>query len=112
MTAPIVDPALDALWKNVLDHWDDDKAHTAFLEHCRHQDQLVEAAVRYRGMAGDRARSEIAERRLKAVAILAMTKLESGRSTTPEARSQLSNVALIALFLLLTVAVLAVYPRC
>src|SRR5690606_27740328 len=29
------DPAFEALWAHVLGHWEDDKAHVAFLEHCQ-----------------------------------------------------------------------------
>ena len=36
----MTDAAFEALWKNVLDHWDEDKAHGAFLEHCRNAGQL------------------------------------------------------------------------
>ena len=69
------DAALEALWKNVVDRWDDEHTHGAFLEHCQNTDQLVEAAVRYRGMAGDRERGDAAQKRLQGVAILAMAKL-------------------------------------
>jgi hypothetical protein len=50
------DPVLDTLWKKVLADFDDGAAHAAFIEHCRATNQLLEAAVRYRGMAGDHAR--------------------------------------------------------
>ena len=102
----ISDPALEALWKNVLDRWDDEKAHAAFLDHCQNADQLVEAAVRYRGMAGDRERGEAAEKRLQGVAVLAMAKLESTRTTEPRGRSRVGSLLLIALFLAATILVL------
>jgi hypothetical protein len=76
------DPTLEALWKNVLDNWDKDAAHHAFLEHCQNHDVLDEAAVRYRGMKGDRDRGPGAEKRLGAVLILAMSKLEVASSVT------------------------------
>ena len=75
-----MDPAFDALWKSVLDRWSEDRAHGAFLEYCDATDQLAEAAARYRGMKGDRDRSEIAEKRLAAIAIVAIAKLEATRS--------------------------------
>lgn len=76
----MTDPVLEALWKRVLDGWDDDETHAAFTEHCRRTGQLLEAAVRYRGMAGDHARGAVADRHLRGVAILAMAALEQTRS--------------------------------
>ena len=80
------DAAFEALWKNVLDHWDEDKAHGAFLEHCRHENQLAEAAARYRGMTGDRERGPSAQKRLQGVLVLAMAALESTRTAAPAKR--------------------------
>lgn len=82
-TGPLVDPGIEALWAHVLDHWEDDKAHAAFLQQCDQLNQLPEAATRYRGMAGDHTRAEVAEKKLKAVAVLAMAKLESHRTAPP-----------------------------
>ena len=82
----MADAAFEALWKNVLDHWDEDRAHGAFLELCQATDQLAEAAARYRGMKGDRDRSAVAEQRLAGIAIVALAKLESTRSKAPRAR--------------------------
>jgi hypothetical protein len=101
------DPTLEALWKHALDHWNDDAAHGAFLEYCQRADRLVEAAVRYRGMTGDRDRSQVAEKRLSSVALLALAQLESARSRAPRARSNAGALALIAFFLLGTAGLLA-----
>ena len=103
----IPDPALEALWKNVLDRWNDDRAHGAFLDHCQAADQLVEAAVRYRGMTGDRERSESARKRLQGVAILAMAKLEQAR--TPRDRSRrwrFGGLLVTAFFIVATILML------
>lgn len=75
------DPTLEGHWKIVLDDWENDAAHGAFLEYCQKSDQLLEAAVRYRGMAGDRSRGPSADKRLGAISLLAISKLESARST-------------------------------
>lgn len=101
------DPVLEALWKRTLDAWGDETAHTAFLEYCRSREQLVEAAVRYRGMAADRERAEVAGKKLKAVALLALTQLEASRSSHPNARPQRASYALLAFFLLATIGLLA-----
>ena len=82
----MADAAFEALWKNVLDHWDEDRAHGAFLELCQATDQLAEAAARYRGMKGDRDRSAVAEKRLAGIAIVALAKLEATRSKAPPTR--------------------------
>lgn len=87
----MADAAIEALWKNVLDHWQDERAHGAFLEHCQASDQLAEAAARYRGMKGDRDRSAEAEKRLTGITIVALAKLHASRSpvTRPERRAGL-----------------------
>jgi hypothetical protein len=104
------DPVLEALWKKVTDDFGDEQAHRAFLEYCRTSEQLVEAAVRYRGMAGDHSRAELAEKKLKAVALLAMTQLEGSRSHAPQGRSA-GHYALIAMFLIATIGLLAYLGR-
>src|SRR4051794_4111641 len=76
----MVDAAFEALWKSVLDRWDDERTHGAFLEYCQASDQLAEAAARYRGMKGDRDRSAVAEKRLSGIAIVAIAKLHATRS--------------------------------
>jgi hypothetical protein len=96
------DAALEALWKNVVDHWNDDKAHAAFLEHCQSSDQLVEAAVRYRGMKGDRDRGPEAEKRLQGVALLAMAKLEAARSASRPSPRRTASLVLIGFFVFAT----------
>lgn len=97
MKAP--DPALDALWKHVVDHWDNDAAHHAFLDYCHHGEALDEAAVRYRGMKGDRDRGPGADKRLTAVLMLAMSKLEVSRSEPKAASSSWIKLGLILFFL-------------
>jgi hypothetical protein len=105
------DPALEALWKNALDNWDNDAAHHAFLDFCQSHEALDEAAVRYRGMKGDRDRGLGAEKRLTAVLMLAMSKLELSRSEPKAASSALTKLVLIAFFLLGSLIVLAYLLR-
>jgi hypothetical protein len=103
----MADSALETLWKHALDHWDNEAAHRAFLEYCQKNDQLVEAAVRYRGMKGDHARGALADKKLTAITALALARLEAAR--TPERRRQgrLVSIVLIALFVIGTVGLLA-----
>ena len=102
----MADPAFEALWKAVLDRWDDERTHGAFLDYCGASDQLAEAAARYRGMKGDRDRSQVAEKRLAAIGIVALAKLEATRSPPPRRRS-IANLILAGSFGLAAVALVA-----
>jgi hypothetical protein len=107
----MADP-LEGLWKKVLDDWDDEAAHGAFIEHCRSTKQLQEAAVRYRGMAGDHARGAVAERRLRGLTVVALSTLETTRTTAPTARyATLARIAVILLFLAGSIALLFAFRR-
>lgn len=97
MKAP--DASLEALWKHVLEHWGNDAAHHAFLDYCHNNEALDEAAMRYRGMKGDRDRGAGAEKRLTAVLMLAMSKLEVSRSEPEAASSAWIKLGLILFFL-------------
>ena len=103
----MADSALETLWKHALDHWDNDAAHRAFLEHCQKHGQLVEAAVRYRGMKGDHTRGALAEKKLTTITALALARLETAR--TPDRRKQGRKVGLvlIAVFVAGTIGLLA-----
>lgn len=101
------DPVLELLWKRVLDEWDDEAAHSAFLDYCQKSDRLVDAAVRYRGMAGDRDRAQVSEKKLKAVAILAMTRLEVARLSDRSPPSRVGSYLLITFFLVASLGLLA-----
>jgi len=103
----MADPFLSALWKRVVERWEDEQAHAAFLEHCRATDQLVEAAVRYRGMTGDRDRGEAAQRRLQGVTVLALAQLEATRTPARQLHRQAGRLVLIVLFTAASVALLA-----
>jgi len=76
----MADATFEALWKNVVDRWDDDAAHAVLLQHCQMTEQLAEAAARYAGMRGDRDRGESAKRRLDAVTVLATSSLLASRT--------------------------------
>lgn len=83
---PAADPrakssTLDLLWANVEARWDDDKAHAAFLEFAAAKGELPEAAGRYREIkdAGG-PRSELAQKKLSAIMLIAMQMLASERT--------------------------------
>jgi len=103
----MADSALETLWKHALDHWDNDAAHRAFLEHCQKHGQLVEAAVRYRGMKGDHARGAVAEKKLAAITALALARLETARSPNRRKQGRWLGLVLVALFVAATLGLLA-----
>jgi len=103
----MVDSALETLWKNALAHWEDEAAHRAFLEHCRHHDRLVEAAMRYRGMKGDHARGVLAEKKLTAITAMALARLEAARSPDRRRQSRVIGYLLVAFFIAATIGLLA-----
>jgi len=103
----MVDAAFEALWKSVLDRWQDEHAHGAFLEYCQATDQLAEAAARYRGMKGDRDRSVAAEKRLAGIAIVALAKLHATRSPAVRSGRSVGSLILAGCFGLATVGLLA-----
>jgi hypothetical protein len=107
MNTDLPDPGLEALWKQVVDDWENDKSHAAYLELCNAKNRLAEAAARYRGMAGDRERGPTAEKRLQAVLALALAQLETLRTPALETRRSYRGVALIVFFILGIVAILA-----
>ena len=89
------DPHLDELWQRVLDAWDDDAAHAAFLEHGRGTKQLGACAARYReelrrasAYREDQTRVETAQKRLNGIAMLAMVDLDATGTTPETARMQ------------------------
>lgn len=80
------DEELEALWNDVQVRWDDPRAHDAFLEVARSRGALAQAAACYRRVkeGEDEDRRALAEKRLTAVAFLAMQTLESARTPKTE----------------------------
>ncbi len=103
----MVDATFEALWKSVLDRWQDERAHGAFLEYCQITDQLAEAAARYRGMKGDRDRSAVAEKRLAGIAIVALAKLHATRSPVGRPGRRIGSLILAGCFGLAAFGLLA-----
>jgi len=100
------DPAIEALWKNALDHWDEDKAHIAFVEACRERGKLAEAAARYRGMSGDRDRGPEAEKRLKSILVIAIASLETARTPEPVVKRRATSLAVLVIMVAATIGLI------
>ncbi|HYP91342.1 MAG TPA: hypothetical protein VEQ59_24415, partial [Polyangiaceae bacterium] len=94
-----------------LSSWDNDAAHHAFLDHCQRHEVLDEAAMRYRGMKGDHDRGPGAEKRLTAVLMLAMSRLEVSRADPKPSASSATKLVLILFFLAGSLLVLAYLMR-
>lgn len=82
---------IDALWTKVTEDFAASKPHQAFLEHCRQSDQLPEAARRYRQHKeqlddDDEVGRAEADKRLSAIALLAMAQLDANRSTPQKSK--------------------------
>ncbi len=77
------DPVLEALWKRVLEAWDDEKVHGALIEHAMHQQRLPEVAGRYRALADDPEKGPVAKKKLDAVVLAATQMLMAMRTPKP-----------------------------
>lgn len=94
----------DGAWKRVLDAWDVDAAHDAYVTAALGAGRLGDAAARYRGLVGDRERGEAAQKRLAKVALLAEHALTATLHDGPDPqrlrRGLLLAAALICVVLL------------
>ena len=68
------DAVLEALWKRALEAWDDEKAHAALIDHALREQQLPEAAGRYRTLVDDPDKGPLAKKKLEAI-VLAATQM-------------------------------------
>jgi hypothetical protein len=101
------DATFEALWKRVLDDWDDDRPHAALLEHAVRTAMLPELAGRYRALSADAKRGERAKKKMEAVVIAATHMLVSQK--TP--RTVGTHWALMAGALLLFAVMAAMLAR-
>jgi hypothetical protein len=77
------DPVLEALWRRVLDAWDDDKAHSALIDHGLRTQALPELAGRYRALLEDADKGAVARTKLDAIVIAATQMLWSMKTPAP-----------------------------
>jgi hypothetical protein len=105
------DASLDILWQHVLDHWDDEAPHRAFLAQAEATGRLVDAAARYRAVSTELARGPMAKRQLAAVTALALLRLEASRSVAPPRRRRPSALWALLVLLAAGIVVLFAYLR-
>jgi hypothetical protein len=107
------DPVLEALWKRVVDAWDDDKAHAALLEHALRAERLPDLAGRYRALKDDPEKGARAQKKLDGIVVAATQTLFAMK--TPARTKVPWQVTLAALIvsvaLLLWLARLLLLPR-
>ncbi|MCC6526537.1 MAG: hypothetical protein IT373_28065 [Polyangiaceae bacterium] len=110
MTTP--DDAVEqALWERTVARPDEDAAHTAYLEHCVRAGQLPLAARRYRERrdalpVDDPSRAGL-EKRLGAVALLAIRDLDARREARAVEPGRRRQAALLLLAVLVVAALAA-----
>jgi hypothetical protein len=78
------DAVLDALWDRALGAWDDEKIHSALLDHALRSSALPEIAGRYRALLEDPARGAIAKKRIDAIVVAASSMLLSTKTPRPD----------------------------
>ena len=110
-----MDPVGEALWAKVLEQWDDDARHAAFIAHCRIQRDLGAAARRYRTIAdGDEAyrsqadRATDAKKRLGGITTLALLEMQASATTPEEAARPKRWLGIVAVGFALLSAMIAV----
>ena len=82
------DPVLEALWKRVLEAWDDDRTHAALLEHALHAQALPEIARKYRALIEDTGKGAVAKKKLDGI-VAAATQMLLSMKTPPPGKTPL-----------------------
>jgi hypothetical protein len=77
------DPVLDALWARAIEAWDEEKVHTAVLDHAIRTAALPELAGRYRALVDDPDRGAFAKKRLDAIVLAATQMLMAMKTPAP-----------------------------
>ena len=90
------DALFEALWTRVLASWDDDKPHTAILEHALRSELLPELAGRYRAQKEVPGHEERAKKRLDAI-VLAATQLLFAQRSPKREKAPWQLTAIVAL---------------
>lgn len=100
------DAIMEALWKHVLEAWDDDKPHQAVLTHALQTERLPDVAGRYRKLLEDPEKGPRAKKRIDAI-VLAATQLLMATKTPPREKVPWQWTASAAAFFVLVVSFLA-----
>ncbi len=92
------DAIFEALWKRVLDAWDDDKPHAALLEHALRSEKLPDLAGRYRALKDDPDKGARAQKKIDGI-VVAATQMLMATKTPPRTKTPWQwNAAAICVF--------------
>lgn len=107
------DALFEALWKRVLESWDEDKPHAAILDHAVRSEMLPELAGRYRAHKEVPGHEERAKKKLDALIVAATQMLMATKTEKPEkAPWQLTvGVALVCVIVLVWLAFKVLKPH-
>jgi hypothetical protein len=111
-----VDPILEAMWKQVLDDWDDDARHAKLVGFGQEHSRLGEVASLYKTAAHpdgspyrlSSVQIDDAKKRLNGITMLAVMTLEAGKSE-PGKPKGVTAIRLLAALLLVAAIASAAY---
>jgi hypothetical protein len=109
-----VDPTLEALWKRVVENWDDDGQHGKLVSYAQQNKLLGEAAALYKEAATVEgspyrlsvAQGEDAKKRLAGIAMLAVMDLDASKTDPTVSRGMKIIRVVAASILVLCVGLL------
>ena len=100
------DAICEALWKRVLEAWDDDKPHQAALSYALEKQKLPEIAGRYRKLFDDPEKGTRAKRKIDGI-VVAATQMLMATKTPVRGKVPWQWTASAAAFFVLVVSFLA-----
>jgi len=100
------DAILEALWKRVLEAWEDDKPHQAALSYALQNERLPDIAGRYRKLLDDPEKGARAKKKIDAI-VVAATQLLMATKTPPREKIPWQWTASVAAVFVLVVSFLA-----
>jgi hypothetical protein len=100
------DAVFEALWKRVLEAWDDDKPHQAALTYALQTERLPDIAGRYRKLIDDPDKGARAKKKIDGI-VVAATQLLLATKTPPREKVPWQWTASVAAVFVLVVSFLA-----
>lgn len=94
------DVVFDALWKRVVENWDDDKPHQAILKFAIDGDRMPDLAGRYRKLRDDPERAARAQKKIDGI-VIAATQMLMSMKTPPRTKTPWQWTASVAFVCLL-----------
>jgi hypothetical protein len=100
------DAIFNALWRRVIEAWDDDKPHQAALGYAIEHEMLPEIAGRYRALLDDPEKAPRAKKKIDGI-VIAATQMLMSTKTPPREKVPWQWTASAAAFFVIVVAFLA-----